>query len=339
MSKDIIKYTATYFEKTKQVIKKHRPDNVITLQFFQRKDNSLLAGMQEVLDFLEKHTDTSKYEIRYLEDGTIIQNREVVLELIGKYEFFGIYEGIIDGILTRSTSIATNARECVLAANGKNIIFMGDRADHYLMQEIDGKAVALAGITSMSTDAQNVGNEESPFGSVPHIFIQNFDGNTGEAMKAYADVHKDEKIISLVDYHNDVIAQSLESFEALGSKLYGVRIDTSKNMLDHMFDRDEDKPENYGVSIQQVKRLRKALDEAGAKDVKIIVSSGFNPEKIKKFEEANTPVDSYGVGQSIFKFGCFFSADATVLNGKPQAKEGRGYRENPRLIQYKNKKN
>nr|WP_307922511.1 hypothetical protein [Mycoplasmopsis bovis] len=40
---------------------------------------------------------------------------EVALELTGRYQDFGIYEGIIDGILTRSTSIATNAYECVKA--------------------------------------------------------------------------------------------------------------------------------------------------------------------------------------------------------------------------------
>nr|WP_318027273.1 hypothetical protein [Mycoplasmopsis bovis] len=40
--------------------------------------------------------------------------------------------------------------------NGKEIIFMGDRADHYLMQVIDGKAVSVAGVSAMSTDAQNV---------------------------------------------------------------------------------------------------------------------------------------------------------------------------------------
>ncbi len=33
---------------------------------------------------------------------------------------------------------------------------MGDRADHYLMQVIDGKAVSVAGVSAMSTDAQNV---------------------------------------------------------------------------------------------------------------------------------------------------------------------------------------
>lgn len=331
---DINKYISEYFHKTKKILETKNPDNIITLQFFQRRDNAMLAGMEEALDFLEKHTDTSKYKIRYLKDGTIMSKMEVALELTGRYQDFGIYEGIIDGILTRSTSIATNAYECVKAVNGKEIIFMGDRADHYLMQVIDGKAVSVAGVSAMSTDAQNVNPSSSSFGSVPHILIQNFAGNTAEAMAAYANVWPEDKIISLVDYHNNVIEQSLESFRKLGNRLYGVRVDTSKNMKDKMFNNEADNKEYYGVNIEMIKRLREALDNAGGKDVKIIVSSGFSAEKIRKFEEANTPVDSYGVGQAMFKFECFFSADAVLLNGKNEAKDGRMYRPNSKLIDY-----
>ncbi|WP_406616722.1 nicotinate phosphoribosyltransferase [Mycoplasmopsis adleri] len=331
---NIDKYIASYFLKTTKILETYNPDNVITLQFFQRRDNSILAGMEETLELLKKHTDISKYEIRYLPDGSHIQNKEVVLELIGHYQDFGKFEGMIDGILSRSSSIASNAYDCVQAAKGKNVIFMGDRADHYLMQEIDGKAVAIGGIKSVSTDMQNVLNVENTFGSVPHILIQNFAGDTAKAMKAYGELFPDNKIISLVDYHNDVIKQAIESYEVLGDQLYGVRIDTSKNMKDHMFDNEEDKSEYYGVNIEQVKRLRKALDKVGAKKVKIIVSSGFNADKIKRFEDAHTPVDSYGVGQAIFKLVCNFSADATLLNGKEEAKEGRGYNPNPKLIKY-----
>ncbi|VEU75341.1 nicotinic acid phosphoribosyltransferase [Mycoplasmopsis maculosa] len=333
--KNLDKYIANYFHDIEKILLKEHPNNVITLQFFQRRDNSILAGMEEVLELLKEYTDTSKYQIKYLKDGSKIQNREVVLELTGNYQYFGKYEGIIDGILSRYSSLATNANDCVIAANGKEVIFMGDRADHYLMQERDGKAVTIGGITSMSTEAQNIIQNDDTFGSVPHIFIQNFDGDTGKAMKAYLDMYPNVKIISLVDYHNNVIEQSLESFKALGKNLYGVRIDTSKNMKDHMFDNEEDKPEYYGVNVEQIKRLRKSLDNAGANHVKIAVSSGFNPSKIAQFETEKAPVDAYGVGQAMFKMVCGFSADATILNGKNQAKEGRGYNHNFKLIEFK----
>ncbi|TQC51418.1 nicotinate phosphoribosyltransferase [Mycoplasmopsis mucosicanis] len=332
------KYISSYFHKTEKIIEKMNPNNVIKLQFFQRTDNCLLAGMDEALMLLEQNTDTSKYTIRYIPEGTIVNNREIVLELEGQYQHFGIWEGMIDGILTRSSNIATNARNCVNAANGKDIIYMGDRADHWMMQEVDGRAAQLAGCASMSTDAQNVMHTESTFGSMPHCLIQNFNGDTAAAVKAYHQIFPEDLLISLVDYHNDVIKDSLASYEAVGDKLWGVRIDTAKNMKDHMFDNEPDNEEFYGVNPEQIKRLRKELDKAGANHVKIVVSSGFNADKIEKFEKAKAPVDAYGVGQAIFKPVVSFSADAVILNGKPQAKEGRGYRSNPKLMLYQSSK-
>ncbi|MEE3928099.1 nicotinate phosphoribosyltransferase [Mycoplasmopsis ciconiae] len=328
------KYIASYFEKTKHILEHEKPNNIIKLQFFQRKDNAILAGMNEVLALLEEVTDTSKYVIRYLPEGSKINNLEIVLELEGNYQDFGMWEGMIDGILARSTSIASNAYACVQAAKGKPIIFMGDRADHYINQEIDGKAIALAGVKLVSTEAQkqNQNKDEITFGSVPHVLIQGFGGDITAAMLAYSKHFPNNKLIALVDYHNDVIKESLKVWDALGDKVWGVRLDTSKNMVDHMFDNEEP---HYGVNIEQVKRLRKALDQAGATNYKIVVSSGFDAQKIKDFEDNNAPVDYYGVGQSIFKLSNSFSADATMLNNQKEAKEGRSYRENGKLVVYK----
>jgi nicotinate phosphoribosyltransferase len=65
--------------------------------------------------------------------------------------------------------------------------------------------------------------------------------------------------------------------------------------------------------------------------VKIVVSGGFTVEKIRAFEEAGVPVDSYGVGSSLFGGRFDFTSDIVKVAGKPQAKRGREYRPNPRL--------
>ncbi|MGZ9413417.1 nicotinate phosphoribosyltransferase [Mycoplasma sp. Z386] len=324
-------YAANYFFKAKQIIEKFNPNSIVTLQFFQRHDNSILGGMNEALELLKNNTDTSKYSIKYLPEGSIINNKEVVLELEGEYKYFGIYEGIIDGVLARSTSIATNAKRCMEAAPTKEIVFMGDRSDHYSNQERDGIAVELAGITSHSTNAGARGKEEVVFGSIPHALIQNFNGNLVEVMKYYYELFPDEPLIALVDFHNDVISDSLAVLKEFKEKLFGVRVDTSKAVKDKMFKNNENE---FGVTPNQIKNLRKALDENGGKHVKIIVSSGFDPERIAMFEKENTPVDSYGVGEFMLTINNTFSADATKINGKLLAKEGRKYSENPRLIKF-----
>ncbi|MGY6171744.1 nicotinate phosphoribosyltransferase [Candidatus Mycoplasma pogonae] len=332
--KDIKYYAANYFFKAQKIVSEYNPNNEVILQFFQRHDDSILGGMNEALEVLKTQTDTSKYIIRYLPEGSKINALEVVLELQGPYQEFGIYEGIIDGILARSTSIATNAYRCLQAANGKEVIFMGDRSDHYSNQERDGIAVELAGMKSHSTNAGARGREEVVFGSIPHALIQNFEGDLVAVMEYYQQLFpKDKDLVALVDFHNDVISDSLKVLKRFGSDLKGVRVDTSKALQDQMFGANANE---YGVTPNQIKNLRKALDENGGEHVRIIVSSGFNPEKIKYFETENTPVDAYGVGEFILQIQNTFSADAVVINGKALAKVGRQYRPNPRLIEMQN---
>ena len=325
------KYTAKYFGKTSNIIKKHLPDSVVTLQFFQRKDDSILGGMEEALDFLKENTDTSKYQIRFLKEGSKINSLDVVLELKGNYSEFGIYEGLIDGLLSRGTSLATNAHWVVSAAKGKQVIFMGDRTDHYINQPLDGKAIALGGISTQVTDAQVELHDGKAVGTMPHALIQAFEGDLIKALKAYKDTYPDEGLTALVDFNNDVILDSLKALKEFGKDLKAVRVDTSDGVSDAMFLNNEE----YGVTPNQIKSLRGALDRVGGQHVKIIVSSGFNVEKIKRFENENTPVDVYGVGGSLLKINNTFTADAVELNGKQISKVGRSINDSSKLKKYK----
>ena len=65
--------------------------------------------------------------------------------------------------------------------------------------------------------------------------------------------------------------------------------------------------------------------------VKIVVSGGFTVDKIRAFEEAGVPVDSYGIGSSLFSGRFDFTADIVSVNGAPQSKAGRRAIANPRL--------
>ena len=324
----MLKYSAKYFGKTAKIIKKYKPNKKVLIQFFQRKDNAVLCGINEVINMLKKETDVSKYKIKYLKEGTIINNLDIVLELEGPYQYFGEYEGIIDGILSRATSLATNAKEVVKVANNKDLIFMGDRADHYLNQERDGYAISIGGITTQVTDAQVSLHDGKAVGTVPHVLIQMFKGDIVKALTAYSNTFPKENLVALVDYNNDVISDSLKALKAFPNKLVAVRVDTSPSVSDKFFTKDKE----YGVTPNLIKSLRKALDKAGGTKVKIIVSSGFNKDKIANFEKEETPVDIYGIGQSLLKIKNNFTADAVKIDGKLEAKFGRKYRNNKKLI-------
>ena len=81
----------------------------------------------------------------------------------------------------------------------------------------------------------------------------------------------------------------------------------------------------------RLEMIRAALDKAGFPNVKISVSGGFTPEKIKMFIDRKVPVDSFGVGSCLFEGNYDYTADIVMVNGKPMAKAGRTYSPNPRL--------
>ncbi|MDF9627918.1 nicotinate phosphoribosyltransferase [Mesomycoplasma ovipneumoniae] len=335
MSK-INKYISDYFLDSQKILAKFNPKNIVILQFFQRKDFAVIGGMDEVLNFLVDNTDYKKYKIRYLKDGTRVKKREIVLELEGPLHLFGHVEGIIDGILARSTSIATNAYLCKKAANEKEIIFMADRSDHYLMHQIDGKAAKIGGISIFSNLAQSGKSTTKNFGSMPHSLIQNFDGDLIKTSQAYRKIFPDQPLVALVDFNNNVIEDSLAVLAEFGQDLAGVRVDTSSNIADQMF--EDPKKDDFGINAKLIKKLREELDKNNGQHVKIIASSGLNPMKIRELEEQNAPVDLYGVGEYMLQIRNHFSADATVLNGKKLAKFGRFYRKNSKLITFEYEK-
>ena len=76
------------------------------------------------------------------------------------------------------------------------------------------------------------------------------------------------------------------------------------------------------------------LDQEEYRHVKIVVSGGLNPERIRYFREAGSPVDSYAVGSYISGASPIdFTCDIKEIDGRPIAKRGRipGLTDSPRL--------
>jgi len=137
--------------------------------------------------------------------------------------------------------------------------------------------------------------------------------------------------MALVDFDNDCVGTSLAVARVLGSRLSGVRLDTSEAMVDRSIVPQMGNFDPRGVNSQLVRNVRTALDAEGFHHVQITVSGGFTPEKIRRFERENTPVDSYGVGSHLFSGQFDFTADIVMVDGQTVAKQGRWYRPNPRL--------
>ena len=319
-------FAANYFLKSNYIVSNFHPNHIVTMQWFQRTDDAMLCGVDEASALIHTFAKNPQdLKIEALNDGDLISANEPVLKVTGRYEDFGYLESMIDGILARRSSVATNVYRTVRELKGKDIFSMADRQDEYNTQIGDGYASYVAGIRKVSTDAQGLWWGGKGVGTMPHALIQICGGDIIKASDLYHKAYPNEQVTALIDYNNNVVVDSVNLAKHLGHTLRAVRVDTSKALIDHYFDdKDTSGFDPHGVCKELIFALRKALDDNGFDYVKIIVSSSFDAKKIKEWVSLNVPVDTYGVGTSfVNNMTCGFTGDLVVLDGKPEAKEGR----------------
>ena len=335
-------YSDAYFNHTQKVLERsaHRPR--VLVQVFHRRA-AVLGGVDEAIAILRECAglvrDDGAWEsgwedlaVHALYDGDEIEPWESVMTIEGDYAYFCHLETVYLGSLARRSLVATNVREVVQAAGGKPIMYFPARHDHYRVQTGDGYAAHVAGAIGVSTDAQASWWGNRGLGTVPHGLIAAYGGDTVAAAEAFARTSDPgQNLIVLVDFDNDCVATALAVAAALGPRLWGVRLDTSGTMVDRSLWEMMGRFDPRGVNPQLVWNVRNGLDAAGYEDVRIVVSGGFTAVKIREFEAAGVPVDSYGVGSALIRGECDFTADVVMVDGKVGGKRGRDPLPNPRL--------
>ena len=323
-------YSDKYFVRTKDILKKDRNHNHVLMQVFCRKD-AIVCGIDEAIAILKLCAEKPHgLKIKALYDGDRVKANETVMTLEGDYSSFAHLETVYLGVMARPTAVATAVDKVVRAAKGKKVLFFPARFDHYRVQTTDGYAAFISGALGVSTDAQGLWWGEEGLGTVPHGLIAAYNGDTVKAALAF-DKYMPKHIqrIVLVDFDNDCIGTSLKVARALGKKLWGVRFDTAEDVRDvSVKSRGKN---SYGVCPELVFKARRIFDKKGFDYVRIIVSSGFDEKKIKRFVKLGVPFDAVGVGSALFKEKIDFTSDVVMVNGKPCAKIGRKYKPNPRL--------
>ena len=337
-------------------------DIEVEMQWFTRRlGNTIVVGVDKSLAMLRHCTgywegnefiDTSSnLEVWAVHDGTIVKsdgnplNAEPVIKVRGRYRDFALLETPTLGVLTRSSRVATNVYETLMAARGKPVLFFPARFDMHEVQAADGYAYNIAiqrfnmdfsqQIGSfVSTDAQGDWWGGAGGGTVAHAAIASFMGDTAEAMMQFGRILPARiPRIALVDFNNDSVRDTLRVLEVMFRKyqelcdqgdqaeaekyvLYGVRLDTSGSLRDISVEPLGDPALDLGVNPRLVFNVRQALDSASdsweiptkwkesarqySRNVKIVVSGGFNPEKIRRFEKLGVPVNIYAVGSWLF---------------------------------------
>lgn len=307
-----------------------------------------------------------------LPDGSHVSKMEPCIGIVGNPKYFAHLETATLGILAQQSAIATSVNNvCNRLNSDQTLLFFPARFRHYVNQASDGYAAVVGGAKYLSTDSNGEYWGYNSVGTIPHLLIAAYKGNTSLAAIKFDEII-DENVdrVVLVDWDNNCIKTSLELIlafyklskvyktkhqkclisdymiklkneslfnlireckdiahllpEIIGKgkgKISGVRFDTSGSLIDYEVSKNID---NFGVCPELVFEARNVFDSCGLKDLKIIVSGGFNLDKIDLFQKLKTPVDMFGIGSSIVNnFHVDFTADAVMLDGKENAKIGR----------------
>ncbi|WP_112466428.1 nicotinate phosphoribosyltransferase [Streptomyces triticisoli] len=208
-------------------------------------------------------------------EGEVYFPGSPVMRVEGSFGECVLLETVILSILNHDSAIAAAASRMSSAAGGRPLIEMGARRTHELAAVAAARAAYIGGFTSTSDLAAGFRYHIPTVGTSAHAFTLLHDSER-DAFRAQVDsLGRDTTL--LVDTY-DVAEAVRTAVEIAGPELGSVRIDSGDLLL-------------------VAHRVRRQLDELGARDTKIIVTSDLDEYAIASLAAA--PVDAYGVGTQL----------------------------------------
>jgi nicotinate phosphoribosyltransferase len=186
-----------------------------------------------------------------------------------------ILETLILSVLNFDSAVASAASRMTAAAGERPCIEMGSRRTHERAAVAAARAAYVAGFASTSNLEAGRTYGVPTQGTSAHSFVLLHDSER-DAFTAQVDSLGKETTL-LVDTYDVREAVAL-GFEIAGPELRAVRLDS-------------------GDLLAQAREVRAQLDELGASDTRIIVTSDLDEHAIAALAAA--PVDAYGVGTSL----------------------------------------
>jgi nicotinate phosphoribosyltransferase len=262
------KTTDVYFIRTLEILRHLDMNHAeVTAEIFPRKPG-VMAGIEEAVNILRD----KEIEIWALPEGQAFNPMDTVMRIKGPYDEFCIFETVILGCLASASGWATAAAQCRDACGDKPFVCFGSRHVHPAVAPVMERAALIGGANNASCILGAKLAGKSPSGTVPHAAFL-IAGDTLTVAKAYDEIMPDEHTrIILVDTFKDEVEETLRVADLLKDRLGGIRLDTPS--------------ERGGVTAALVREVRARLDQQGFDFVKIFVSGGLSPEKIRILSDA-----------------------------------------------------
>ncbi|MGW3912306.1 nicotinate phosphoribosyltransferase [Streptomyces sp. NPDC005070] len=208
-------------------------------------------------------------------EGEVYFPGSPVLRVEGSFAECVLLETVILSILNHDSAIAAAASRMSSAAGTRPLIEMGARRTHELAAVAASRAAYVGGFTSTSDLAAGFRYGIPTVGTSAHAFTLLHD-HERDAFRAQVD-SLGRGTTLLVDTY-DVAEAVRTAVEVAGTGLGAVRIDSGDLLL-------------------VAHRVRRQLDELGATETKIVVTSDLDEYAIASLAAA--PVDAYGVGTQL----------------------------------------
>ncbi len=273
---------------------------------------SLRRFSDSFLDFLREYE--FRGDLYAVPEGRIVFQNEPLVQLEGSLPEVQLLETLVINVIHFQTLIASKAVRSYLVAGGRSLVDFGFRRAHGLEAGIySARASYIAGFAGTSNLEAGRRFGIPVFGTVAHSYIMVFDSEE-EAFRAFYKSFPENTVLLLDTYDTIEAVKKAIKLAQEGVKFVGVRLDS-------------------GDILSLSREVRKMLDEAGLKEVKIIVSGGVDEYKIEEWLSEGAPIDAFGVGTKFIT-----SADAPYLDmayklveyeGKPKVKTSPGKRTFP----------
>jgi len=232
--------------------------------------------------------------IHALPEGTLFFPNEPVLEVTAPLIESQIIETFILNTIGFQTNVASKGARCVYAAKGRPLVDFSLRRTQGQDAGLKvARSTFLAGFSGTSNVLAGKQFDLPVSGTMAHSYISAFDREI-DAFTAFAETFPESSVF-LIDTYDTLegarnAAKVAVDMQARGHGLLGVRLDS-------------------GDMVNLSQQVRKILDKAGLRDVKIYASSGFDEFEIMDIIARDAKIDAFGVGTKVG-----VSADAPYLD-------------------------
>lgn len=239
------------------------------------------------LEYLDKAKVISEQTLEYLAnyrftgdlyaypEGEIYFPDSPILQVVGTFGETVLLETVILSILNHDSAIATAASRMTIAAHGRPCYDFGARRTHEIAAVHAARAAAIGGFKGTSNLEAGRQYGLKVLGTAAHSFTLLHDSEEEAFDSQIATMGLDTTV--LVDTYDVMqgVENAVNAARKAGGEIGGIRLDS-------------------GDLVAQAFMVRRQLDDMGANDTKIIVTSDLDEYALAALSAA--PVDVYGVG-------------------------------------------